>query len=111
MVLLLVAFGLRHNLDAFVYDQGLPGGAAQEFSDITYWVNVMKTADYIAQTAIGDAMLVSKRKEKDPGVFGIFSKKLMDLTAQVYRAYVIYNKQWKIIVLPVLLWATTTGMK
>ncbi|PSR70619.1 hypothetical protein PHLCEN_2v13507 [Hermanssonia centrifuga] len=48
-----VAFGLRHNLDAFVYYQG-PGAAAQEFNDITYWVNVMKTVDYVTQTVIED---------------------------------------------------------
>lgn len=52
-----MAFGLRHNLDAFVYYTG-PGGATAEFGDISYWVNVMKSADYVAQTAIGDAILV-----------------------------------------------------
>ena len=52
-----MAFGLRHNLDAFVFYTG-PGGATAEFGDISYWVNVMKSADYVAQTAIGDAILV-----------------------------------------------------
>ena len=56
-----VAFGLRHNLDAFVFYQG-PGGAAAEFGNISYWVNVMKSADYVAQTAIGDAILVGSRE-------------------------------------------------
>lgn len=36
-----VAFGLRHNLDAFVYYYK-PGGAKAEFAIISYWVNVMK---------------------------------------------------------------------
>ena len=36
-----VAFGLRHNLDAFIFYKG-PGGADAEFEDISYWVNVMK---------------------------------------------------------------------
>lgn len=36
-----VAFGLRHNLDAFIFYKG-PGGAIAEFEDISYWVNVMK---------------------------------------------------------------------
>jgi hypothetical protein len=36
-----VAFGLRHNLDAFVYYTG-PGGAKEELENISYWVNVMK---------------------------------------------------------------------
>ncbi len=52
-----VAFGLRHNLDAFIFYHG-EGGAAKEFSDISYWVNIMKTVDYVMQTAIGDAILV-----------------------------------------------------
>lgn len=57
-----VAFGLRHNLDAFIFYRG-PGGAAEEFHDISYWVNIMKTVDYVAQTTIGDAVLVSTRTQ------------------------------------------------
>ena len=52
-----IAFGLRFNLDAFIYYTG-PGGAIQEFAKISYWVNVMKSVDYCFQTYIGDAMLV-----------------------------------------------------
>lgn len=52
-----VAFGLRHNLDAFVYYTG-SGGATAEFSLVSSWVNVMKSADFVAQTTIGDAILV-----------------------------------------------------
>ena len=36
-----VAFGLRHNLDAFIFYKGA-GGPNAEFQDISYWVNVMK---------------------------------------------------------------------
>ena len=53
-----VALLLRHVLDAFIWYRG-PGGAIAEFSDISYWVNVMKTVTYVAQTSIGDGMLVS----------------------------------------------------
>ena len=53
-----VAFLLRHVLDAFIWYQG-PGGAIGEFSDISYWVNAMKTVNYVAQTSIADGMLVS----------------------------------------------------
>lgn len=52
-----VAFGLCHNIDAFVYYTG-PGGATAEFSLVSNWVNVMKSADFVAQTTIGDAILV-----------------------------------------------------
>ena len=55
-----VALLLRHVLDAFIWYKG-PGGAIAEFSDISYWVNVMKTVAYAAQTSIGDGMLVSNR--------------------------------------------------
>lgn len=51
-----VGFGLRHNLDAFVYFNGPPD---EEFAQISYWVNVMKIVCYDAQTFVGDAILVS----------------------------------------------------
>ncbi|KAJ3981915.1 hypothetical protein F5890DRAFT_1532883 [Lentinula detonsa] len=73
-----VAFGLRHNLDAFSYYHG-PGGATEELNDISYWVNVMKTADYVAQTFIGDGMLI-------------------------YRCYIVYGKNWKIIIPSIFFW-------
>ncbi|KAJ4469978.1 hypothetical protein C8J55DRAFT_537743 [Lentinula edodes] len=73
-----VAFGLRHNLDAFIYYKG-QGGAVAELQDISYWVNVMKTADYVAQTFIGDAMLI-------------------------YRCYIVHGKNWKIIIPSIILW-------
>jgi hypothetical protein len=72
-----VALGLKHNLEAFIFYAG-PGGAAAEFDDISYWVNVMKvrlhflslfrasmshtstvqTVDTQVMSLIGDAMLV-----------------------------------------------------
>ncbi|KAF9260954.1 hypothetical protein L218DRAFT_1050468 [Marasmius fiardii PR-910] len=80
-----IAFGLRHNLDAFAYYKG-PGGAVEELQDISYWVNVMKTADYVAQTFIGDAMLL-------------------------YRCYIVYERSWKVIVPSVIFWigGSTSG--
>lgn len=50
-----LAFGLRHNLDAFVY---FKGSASVEFSDTRYWVNVMKMGTYVSQTFVGDTILV-----------------------------------------------------
>ncbi|KAJ6544707.1 hypothetical protein B0H10DRAFT_2133542 [Mycena sp. CBHHK59/15] len=73
-----VAFGLRHNLDAFVYYKG-PGGATEELENISYWVNVMKTADYVAQTCIGDAILI-------------------------YRCYIVWGKKWMVIIPSFMLW-------
>ena len=45
-------------LDAFVFYKG-PGGPIEELGNTSYWVNVMKTVDYVAETAVGDAILVS----------------------------------------------------
>ncbi|EIM87037.1 uncharacterized protein STEHIDRAFT_130561 [Stereum hirsutum FP-91666 SS1] len=73
-----VAFGLVHNLDAFVYYKG-NGGAVAEFSIVSNWVNVMKSADFLAQTSIGDAMLI-------------------------YRCWIVYGKRWSIIIFPLVLW-------
>ncbi|KAH8105363.1 hypothetical protein BXZ70DRAFT_520696 [Cristinia sonorae] len=69
---------LRHVLDAFVWYKG-PGGAKEEFADISYWVNVMKTVTYVAQTSIADAMLI-------------------------YRCYVVYGRRWLIAVALSILW-------
>lgn len=56
-----VALLLRHVLDAFIWFHG-PGGAIAEFSDISYWVNAMKTVTYVAQTSIADGILVGTSK-------------------------------------------------
>ncbi|RPD56570.1 hypothetical protein L227DRAFT_508327, partial [Lentinus tigrinus ALCF2SS1-6] len=65
-----MALGLLHNLQAFIYYTG-PGGAIAEFDDISSWVNVVHTANYIAQTFIGDGIMV-------------------------YRCYVVYERNWKL---------------
>ena len=56
--ILLVAFGLRHNLEAFIFAKGADG-AEMEFGIMNNWVNIMKTVDFVGQTAVGDAILVS----------------------------------------------------
>ena len=60
-----MAFGLQHNLEAFIYYTG-PGGAKGEIADISNWVNVMRTADYVAQTFIGDVIMVSTNTSSTP---------------------------------------------
>lgn len=94
-----VALALRLNLEAFIYFQG-PGGADAAFADISNWVNVMKTADYAAQTAIGDGMLVHSFR---------FLRSCSLILSQLYRCYMVYNRRWIIIVIPAIIWAATTG--
>ncbi|RPD78889.1 hypothetical protein L226DRAFT_530766 [Lentinus tigrinus ALCF2SS1-7] len=80
-----VAFGFQHSLQAFVNYTG-PGGPNAVFNDddISSWVNVMMTADYAMQTFIGDGIMA-------------------------YRCYVVYGGNWKIVVVPVLLWLAETA--
>jgi hypothetical protein len=56
-----VALGLQHNLKAFWFGiiSGQIDGPADEFARISEWVNVMKLANYDAQTFVGDGILVS----------------------------------------------------
>lgn len=51
-----VGFHLRHNLEAFVYFNSDPIATFEKTSN---WINVMKMACYVAQTFVGDAILVS----------------------------------------------------
>lgn len=95
-----VAFGLRHNLDAFIFYNG-PGGPAAEFKDIRYWVNIMKTVDFVAQTSIGDAILVRTHSYYQPSV--------CSHATQIYRCYMVYARRWYMILFPLLLWLATLG--
>lgn len=52
-----VAFHLRHNLEAFVYFNS--ESPIETFDKTSNWINVMKMACYVAQTFVGDAILVS----------------------------------------------------
>ncbi|KAJ6595600.1 hypothetical protein DFH09DRAFT_973684, partial [Mycena vulgaris] len=72
-----VAVGLMHNIEAFILYKG-SGGATQEFSNISDWVNVIKTVDVIFQTTLGDGMLI-------------------------YRCWIVYSKSWRVVALPILL--------
>ncbi|KAJ8502545.1 hypothetical protein ONZ45_g11651 [Pleurotus djamor] len=75
-----VGFGLNNNIEAFVRFVGDP---EDHFNDIGEWTNVMKMANYVAQTFVGDAILL-------------------------YRCFVVYDRNWWIIILPALLWVGTT---
>lgn len=76
-----VSFGLRHNIEAFIYFQGDP---KVDFEDSSNWLVYMKMVNYVAQTFIGDAILI-------------------------YRCWIIYSRKWYIIVPSVTLWLGTTA--
>lgn len=50
-----VSFHLRHNLEAFIW---FNGDAVDDFENTSYWLNVVKMGCYVAQTFVGDAILV-----------------------------------------------------
>ncbi|KAF8191516.1 hypothetical protein K438DRAFT_1830649 [Mycena galopus ATCC 62051] len=82
-----VAVGLLHNIQAFIQYTG-SGGAAEEFSHISDWVNIVKTIDCLCQTIVGDAMLI-------------------------YRCWMIYGKSWRVVAFSLVLWlgcVVCTGM-
>ncbi|KAJ3847769.1 hypothetical protein EV368DRAFT_22862, partial [Lentinula lateritia] len=76
-----VAFGLCHNIKAFVTlnrNGNDPETAEEVFDDVGNWINVMKFVDYVAQTFIGDSILI-------------------------YRCYLVWDRSWYMIVPSVLL--------
>ncbi|RDB21602.1 hypothetical protein Hypma_011203 [Hypsizygus marmoreus] len=75
-----VAFGLQHNIEAFIYFQGDP---IEEFNNNSNWLVVMKMVNYVAQTFIGDAILL-------------------------YRCWIVYGRNWLIVILPGLMWIAET---
>ena len=50
-----VAFHLRHNLEAFIWYNG---PAVEVFKKTSSWINVVKMGCYVAQTFVGDSILV-----------------------------------------------------
>ena len=102
---MLVAFGLRHNLDAFIFYNG-PGGATREFEDISYWVNNMKAVDLAAQIAIGDAILVCGTRTYSIAC-QLTRVQICCASYQIYRMYAIFEKSWKLAIFPIVLWLAT----
>ena len=50
-----VAFHLRHNLEAFIWFDGDP---IEDFDKTSSWINVISMGFYVAQTFVGDSILV-----------------------------------------------------
>ncbi|KAJ3980986.1 hypothetical protein F5890DRAFT_1418558 [Lentinula detonsa] len=77
-----VAFGLCHNINAFVTMNGNglngPENAEKVFGDMGNWLNVMKFVDYVVQTFVGDTILI-------------------------YRCYLVWDRTWYVIIPSVLL--------
>ncbi|KAF9530720.1 hypothetical protein CPB83DRAFT_868422 [Crepidotus variabilis] len=76
-----VAFHLRHNLEAFIYFNGNP---IDDFDQTSYWLNVVSMGCYVAQTFVGDAVLL-------------------------FRCWIVYGRKWLFIAFPMTLWLATTA--
>ncbi|KAK0462514.1 uncharacterized protein EV420DRAFT_1265381, partial [Desarmillaria tabescens] len=76
-----VACHLRFVLDAFIYSNGEP---IDTFQDMPYPVNVMQLVTFVAQTFMGDCILL-------------------------YRCWVIYERRWMVVICPVIMCIAETG--
>ncbi|KAF9460429.1 hypothetical protein BDZ94DRAFT_1324126 [Collybia nuda] len=79
-----ISIALYHNIVAFVQFTG-PGGPDAELTNISDWVNVMKTADVVISTMLGDGMLF-------------------------YRCWIIYQRSWLAAFPSLLLWLACLGL-
>ncbi|EPQ54379.1 hypothetical protein GLOTRDRAFT_130568 [Gloeophyllum trabeum ATCC 11539] len=79
-----LALGLRYNLNAIKVYLGIPG-ANLAFFDLAYWETIMQSVIYVTETILADALLI-------------------------YRAHIVWDKSWRIVVLPLLLWFATTAI-
>jgi hypothetical protein len=73
-----VALGLMHSIEAFILYTG-PGGSTARFTELTDWVNILKTCTNAFGNLINDGVLI-------------------------YRCWVIYNKKWLVISLSLVIW-------
>jgi len=76
-----MSFGLAHNIIAFVKFDGKP---IDQFGKINSWMNVGKMATFVIQTFIGDSILL-------------------------YRCWLVYNRNFWVILLPILMWLAETA--
>ncbi|KAF9016261.1 hypothetical protein BDZ89DRAFT_1166345 [Hymenopellis radicata] len=75
-----VALSVVHNIQAFVFYSG-EDGPTGDFSQISDWINIMRTVTVVFQTTIGDGMLI-------------------------YRCWIVYERAWLVIAFPLTLWLT-----
>ncbi|KDQ18747.1 hypothetical protein BOTBODRAFT_520017 [Botryobasidium botryosum FD-172 SS1] len=77
-----MAVDIQRFLFAFINFRDLPGGPAAFFANLGHYTEVMKIAVYVTQTLVGDSLVV-------------------------YRVFVVWSRDWRIIVLPTMLLLST----
>ncbi|KAG5636174.1 hypothetical protein H0H81_008924 [Sphagnurus paluster] len=93
-----VAFGLVNNIDAFIKSSNDPIDTFNHTSD---WLNVMKMVNFVAQTCIGDGILVRD-------VHRFLTALLVTFSIKIYRCWIVWNKKWLIIAPSSLMWVAGT---
>ncbi|TFK33573.1 hypothetical protein BDQ12DRAFT_614931 [Crucibulum laeve] len=78
-----VTMGFYYNMWAFV-SYTSAGGAMEAFSDLSFWVPVVKMANFLATAHIGDGVLI-------------------------YRCWIIHNKSWPVVAFSIILWLTSAA--
>jgi hypothetical protein len=68
----------------------------QSSTDVNQVANFGKTATYPIQTFLGDSVLVRRTTLQHGGV-------QLSEFPQIYRTYVVYNFDWRVVVVPILL--------
>ncbi|KIK66908.1 hypothetical protein GYMLUDRAFT_145135, partial [Collybiopsis luxurians FD-317 M1] len=84
-----VALSLMHAIEAFILYTG-PGGSEERYTRLTDWVNIMKVSDQTKLFQPLPTLLISH--------------------LQVYRCWIVTNKNYFLLILPALLWLGDLAM-
>jgi len=83
-----------------LYRDTYPGGPVAYFSVVSQWTFYLKNLVYIAQTVVGDGVIVR---------FVFVDEVRHPLsTLQLYRCYVVWQSKL-VMIFPLLLWCAATG--
>ena len=85
--------------DAFIFKQS-PGGPESVLADESNWLNIFRKIVQTAAVILGDSLVVRS--------YFIVERIAAD-TFQIHRCYVIWNRNWRVIVVPIFLLAVGAG--
>lgn len=95
-------------IQGYVEHADVPGGAVAYLGNLASWDHVFKDVLYATQEIFGDAVGVRCISAL---AYSGFLRHLQGAIprAQIYRCWIIWNRDWRVIVLPVMLWIASTG--
>jgi len=106
IMLVLLAFALLANVLMgqlmWIDNRNYPGGPIQYFTDkSTIWFNILGSATDILGDFMSNGLLVGPKH---------LISNLTYANSQIYRCYMIWNRNWRIIVLPSIMYIASDGM-